>query len=45
LSICHEAANWTGAIRLSAHLIDHEQTPVELASSALDVGDLSARIG
>jgi signal transduction histidine kinase len=45
LSICHEAANWTGAIRLSAHLIDHEQTPVELASGALDVADLSARIG
>jgi signal transduction histidine kinase len=45
LSICHEAANWTGAIRLSAHLIDHEQTPVELASGAMDVADLSARIG
>jgi len=45
LSICHEAANWVGAIRLSAHLIDHEQSPVELASSALDVSDLSARVG
>jgi len=45
LSICHESSNWVGAIRLSAHLIDHERTPVELASSALDVSDLSARVG
>lgn len=45
LSICHEAANWVGAIQLSAHLIDHEQSPIELATSALDVADLAARVG
>ena len=45
LSICHEIGNWVGAIRMNAHLLDHELSPVELAKAALDIDDLSARVG
>ena len=45
LSICHETGNWVSAIRMTAHLLDHELSPVELAKAALDVEDLSARVG
>jgi signal transduction histidine kinase len=45
LSICHETANWVSAIRMSAHLLDHELSPIDLANSALEIDDLSARVG
>jgi C4-dicarboxylate-specific signal transduction histidine kinase len=30
---------------MSAHLLDHELSPVDLANSALEIDDLSARVG
>ena len=45
LSICHATGSWVSAIRMNAQLLDHELSPVELAKAALDVEDLSARVG
>jgi len=45
LAICHETGNWVSAIRMNAHLLDHEQAPIELTRAALEIDDLSARIG
>ena len=43
LSLCHEIGNVIGAIRLNAHLVDSEMGARELARTAVDLDDLSAR--
>jgi len=43
LALCHEIGNIVGAIRLNAHLLDPEMAPRELARTAVDLDDLSAR--
>jgi signal transduction histidine kinase len=43
-AICHEVGNLVGAIRLNAHLIDDQASPVELAQASVEIDDSSARI-
>ncbi len=45
LAICHEVGNLVGVIRLSAHMLDDQISPVALAAASCDIDDLSARIG
>lgn len=44
-AVCHEIGNLVAAIRLEAHLLDGDQTPLELARSSISIEDLSARVG
>ena len=44
LSICHEAGNLVGAIRLNAHFVDDRLSALELAAASVEIDDLSARI-
>ncbi|MDE0885450.1 MAG: hypothetical protein OSB70_07955 [Myxococcota bacterium] len=39
----HELGNLIGAVRLHAHLLDHDMTPASLAQASVDLDDLSAR--
>jgi len=42
-SLCHELGNMMGALRLHAHLLDDDMVPKDLARTAVDLDDLSAR--
>ena len=42
-SLCHELGNLMGAMRLHAHLLDDGMGPADLARTAIDLDDLSAR--
>ncbi|MEE3330532.1 MAG: hypothetical protein VX246_06655 [Myxococcota bacterium] len=44
-ALCHEIGNLVAAIRLEAHLLDHEASELSLARSAISIEDLSSRVG